>query len=85
MKKAGFFIIIMGLILIIFTAFTFFSKKKTVNIGTVKGTTTQTHRLHWSSLIGILVFGIGGAILLISPKKPKLKIRFHNKENVGII
>jgi hypothetical protein len=85
MKKAGFFIIIMGLILTIFTAFTFFSKKKAVDNGTAKITSTQTHHLKFSPLIGILVFGIGGAILLISPKRPKLKTSFNNKGNLGIM
>jgi len=69
MKKAGFFIIIVGLILTVFTTITFFTRQKVVDIGTVKITRNQSHHLNWSPLIGIVVVGVGGAILLIPRKK----------------
>jgi hypothetical protein len=69
MKKAGFFIIIMGLVLTILTTITFFTKEKVVDIGTVKITRNKPHHLSWSPLIGVALFGIGGAVLLIPWKK----------------
>lgn len=69
MKKAGIFIIILGLVLTIFTAFTFFTKEKVVDLGTVEITRNKPHYLKWSPLIGIAVMGVGGVVLLVSSKK----------------
>ncbi|MDO9341553.1 MAG: hypothetical protein Q7T72_13645 [Bacteroidales bacterium] len=69
MKKAGIFIILIGLGLTIFTAITFFTKEKIVDIGEVQITRDKPHHLSWSPLIGIAVMGIGGVVLLLSPKK----------------
>lgn len=68
MKKAGFVIIILGLILTIVTAFTFFTREKVVDIGSVKITADKRHHLSWSPLIGLAVIGVGGIIVLFSPK-----------------
>jgi divalent metal cation (Fe/Co/Zn/Cd) transporter len=69
MKKAGIFIIILGLALTIFTAITFFTREKVVNIGSLKITANKPHHLSWSPLIGIAVMGVGGVVLLIPAKK----------------
>ena len=69
MKKAGIFIILLGLGLTIFTAFTFFTKEKVVDIGKVEITRNKPHNLNWSPLIGIAVMGIGGIVLWQSNKK----------------
>jgi len=69
MKKAGILIILLGLGLTFFTAFTFFIKEKVVDIGTVEITRNKPHHLNWSPLIGIAVMGIGGVVLWHSYKK----------------
>jgi len=69
MKKAGIVIILIGLGLTIFTAFTFFTREKVVDIGQVHITANKPHHLSWSPLVGIAVMGIGGVVLLLSPKK----------------
>ena len=69
MKRVGIVIIIIGLLLTIFTAFTFFTREKVVNIGTVEITANKRHNLKWSPLIGIAVMGVGGVVLLLSSKK----------------
>jgi len=69
MKKAGIIIIIIGLVLTIFTAVTFFTKEKVVDLGTVEITRNKRHYLNWSPLIGIAVMGVGGVVLLVSSKK----------------
>ncbi len=69
MKKAGIFILILGLVLTIFTAFTFFTREKVVDIGSLKITANKPHHLSWSPLIGISVMVVGGVVILISPKK----------------
>jgi hypothetical protein len=69
MKKSGIYILVIGLGLIIFTAFTIFTREKVVDIGVVEITRNKPHHLSWSPLIGVVVMGLGGVILLLSPKK----------------
>ena len=69
MKTAGIIIIIVGLVLTIFTAFTFFTKEKVVDIGKIEISRDEPHKLNWSPFIGIAVMGIGGVVLWRSYKK----------------
>jgi len=69
MKKAGIFIILLGLVLTVFTAVAFFTREKVVDIGTIEITRNKPHYLNWSPLIGVAVMGIGGVVLLLSSKK----------------
>jgi hypothetical protein len=69
MKKAGIFIAIIGLALTIFTAITFFTREKVVDIGSLKITANKPHHLSWSPLIGIAVMLAGGVMVIMSPKK----------------
>lgn len=69
MKKIGIGIVILGLILTIFTAVTFFTKERVAKIGDINIMANKRHHLNWSPLIGVAVMGIGGIVYLISPKK----------------
>jgi hypothetical protein len=69
MKKTGISIIIIGILLTLFTAFTFFTREKVANIGDVQITRDKPHNLRWSPLIGISVIAVGGIVLLVSTKK----------------
>jgi hypothetical protein len=69
MRKAGIVILIIGLVLTIFTAFTVFTREKVVDIGSLKITANKPHHLSWSPLIGIAIMGVGGVVVFMSPKK----------------
>lgn len=69
MKKAGILIIILGLVLTIFTAITFFTRESVAKIGDVNIIANKRHHLNWSPLIGIAVMGIGGVMIWMTPKK----------------
>jgi hypothetical protein len=69
MKKAGILIVLLGLALTIFTAITFFTREKVVDIGSLKITANKPHHLSWSPLIGIAVMGVGGIVIFMSPRK----------------
>lgn len=69
MKKAAIIIIIIGLGLTIFTAFSFFTKEKVADIGSVEIIRNKPHNLNWSPLVGVAIMGIGGVMLLLSSKK----------------
>lgn len=72
MKKTGIILIIAGLLLTVFTAFTFFTKEKVVDIGDVHISRNKPHNLRWSPLIGIVVAGMGGVLLLVDSKGSKV-------------
>jgi hypothetical protein len=69
MKTTGIVIIVIGLTLTIFTAFTYFTREKVIDIGKVEITADKPHNLSWSPLIGVAIMGIGGLVLLVSNKK----------------
>lgn len=69
MKKAGIVIVILGLLLTIFTAITFFTRENVVDIGSIKISANKPHHLSWSPLIGLAVMGVGGVLILVSGKK----------------
>ena len=68
MKLAGIIIIILGLALTIFTAVTYFTKEKVVDIGKLEISREKPHYLNWSPLIGIVIIGVGGVVLWQSSK-----------------
>lgn len=69
MRKFGIIVILLGLLLTIFTAFTFFTKEKVVDLGKVEITRSKPHRLSWPPLIGIAIMGVGGIVFWMSYKK----------------
>lgn len=69
MKKTGLLILLLGLGLTIFTAVTFFTREKVVDIGKIEITKNKRHNLRWSPLIGIAVMGVGGVIMLQGYRK----------------
>ncbi|MGM0408206.1 MAG: hypothetical protein ACQERU_09480 [Bacteroidota bacterium] len=69
MKTTGIIIIIIGLLLTIFTAFTVFTKEKVVDVGKVEIIRDKPHRLNWSPIIGIAIMGVGGVILWKASRK----------------
>lgn len=69
MKTTGIIIILVGLALTLFSAFTIFTKEKVVEVGKVEITRNKPHHLNWSPIIGIVVIGIGGGLVWYSYKK----------------
>ena len=69
MKITGIFIMIAGLGLTIFTAFSYFTREKVLEIGSVELTRSQPHYLNWSPFIGIAIMVIGAFIVLQTRKK----------------
>jgi hypothetical protein len=69
MKNVGIFILVVGLALTIFTAVTYFTREKVVDLGSLSITADKPHHLTWSPLIGVAVMVVGGVIILVSSKK----------------
>ena len=69
MKITGIFLLIAGFGLSIFTAFSYFTREKVVEIGALEITRNQPHYLNWSPFIGIAIMVIGAFIVLQARKK----------------
>jgi hypothetical protein len=69
MKKFGYVLILVGLLLTIFTTVTYFSRERVAKIGDVNITANKRHHLKWSPLVGVAVMAIGGVIVWQGPKK----------------
>ena len=69
MKKAGIVVLIIGLVLTIFTAVTYFAREKVVDIGDVHISHNKPHHLSWSPLIGVAVMAAGAVMTLVPFKK----------------
>jgi uncharacterized membrane protein YdcZ (DUF606 family) len=69
MKITGIVILLIGLVMTVFTAFTFFTREKVVDLGVVEIAHNQPHYLSWSPFIGMAIMVIGGFIILQARKK----------------
>lgn len=69
MRQIGVIIIIIGLALTFFTAFTYFTREKVVDLGSLEITQETPHTMSWSPVIGIALLGLGGVILWRTFKK----------------
>ncbi len=69
MKRAGIVILIIGLIITIFTGFSYFTREKVVDIGELEITANKRHNLSWSPLIGVAVMAVGAGVYLVGLKK----------------
>ena len=68
MKNLGIVLIVLGLILTIYTGFSYFQKEKVVDLGKVEITADKKKNVVWSPIVGIVIMGIGGIILWTSNK-----------------
>ncbi|MDD3323265.1 MAG: hypothetical protein PHS59_17665 [Paludibacter sp.] len=68
MKITGIIIMIVGLALTIFTAVTFFTKEKIVDLGVLEVTHNQPHNLNWSPFVGMAVMVFGAFLILMARK-----------------
>ena len=68
MKKAGIAIIIVGLLFTIITGFKYFTREKVLDIGSLKITASDPHRVDWSPALGVGIMVVGGAVLLFGKK-----------------
>ena len=69
MKQAGIIILVVGLLMTVYTGFTYFTKEKVVDLGAIEITKENEHTVDWQPYVGIGVMVIGGAVLIAGRKK----------------
>lgn len=69
MKTAGYVLLGIGLLLVIYTSITVFTKKTIVDVGPVEVSKKEPHTATWSPLIGVAVMAVGGLLVWQGNKK----------------
>ena len=69
MKSIGILLFLAGLLMTLYTGFTFVTEEKIVDLGDVEVTREDEHTVNWQPYVGVGAMAIGGAILLIGRKK----------------
>jgi formate-dependent nitrite reductase membrane component NrfD len=70
LKTAGIILLILGLVMTLYTGFTYITKDKVVEVGDLVITKDKEHSVNWQPYLGIGVMIIGGVVLIMSRKKP---------------
>jgi hypothetical protein len=71
MKKAGFIILAIGIVITIFTEFSFITKRKISEFGNIVITSNRDHNLAWSPMVGITMVIMGCCVCLLGLRKER--------------
>jgi hypothetical protein len=69
MKIAGAILLIVGLLMTIYTGFTYVTTEKVVKLGDLEITKDKDHSVNWQPYVGIGTMVIGAGILIFGRKK----------------
>lgn len=68
MRNLGFIVLIIGVLMIAYTGFTFITKEKVIDAGPIEVSKEEKHPVQWSPIVGIILV-IGGAGMIVANKK----------------
>ena len=71
MKTAGIIIFVIGLLMTVYTGFTFVTKEKVVDLGELEVTMDKPHTVNWQPYVGIGTMVIGGVVYVLGRKKSR--------------
>jgi len=66
-KKVGIILIIVGVLMMIYTGFSYVTKEKVVDVGPVEINKTERHPVQWSPFVGGLLL-VGGLLIVATDK-----------------
>jgi len=69
MKTVGIILLIIGLVMSLYTGFTYVTKDKIVDIGELEITADKPHTVNWQPYVGIGMAVVGAGILVFGRKK----------------
>jgi hypothetical protein len=69
MKNVGIILLIVGLVMSLYTGFTYVTKEKIVDIGELEITADNQHNVNWQPYVGIGIAVVGGVLFLLGRKK----------------
>ena len=68
MRNIGFIVVIIGVLMIAYTGFTFITKEKVIDAGPIQVSKDEKHPVQWSPIVGVILV-IGGAGMIVANKK----------------
>jgi uncharacterized membrane protein YdcZ (DUF606 family) len=71
MKAVGILLLIVGLLMTLYTGFTYETKEKVVDLGKLEITKNNEHNVNWQPYLGIGMMVIGGVVLILDRKKSR--------------
>lgn len=69
MKTIGIILLVIGILLTVYSTFTFFTKEKVVDIGKIEISRDKKHTVNWSPYLGVGLMIVGGLIMWKSEKR----------------
>lgn len=69
MKTAGIVIIVVGLVMSLYSGFTFITKEKVVDLGPLEITRDKHNTINWQPYFGFGIMALGGVVLVFARKK----------------
>jgi uncharacterized membrane protein len=67
-KRIGIILIVVGVLMMIYTGFTYVTREKVADIGPVEINKQERHPVQWSPIVGGLLL-VGGIIVVATGKK----------------
>ncbi len=68
MKTAGAALLIIGLLMTLYTGYTYATREKVLEVGSLELTKENEHTVEWQPYVGIAIAVVGGALFLSSRK-----------------
>jgi drug/metabolite transporter (DMT)-like permease len=66
-KTIGVILASIGIIMIVYTGFSYITKEKVVDLGPIEINKETTHPVQWSPIVGAILL-IGGIVFIVIPK-----------------
>ena len=73
MKTIGILLFLAGVLMTLYTGFTYVTEEKVVDLGDVEVTREDEQTVNWQPFLGIGTMIIGTVVLVIARKSPPLK------------
>ncbi len=67
-KTIGLAIVVIGLLMTLYTGFTYVTREKIVDIGNVEITADKDNTASWSPFIGVGIMVLGGVVFFVGKK-----------------
>ncbi len=71
MKTVGIILLIAGLVMSLYTGFTYVTKEKVVDLGELEITADKQHTVNWQPYVGLGMAVVGAGLLILGRKKSK--------------
>ncbi len=68
MKNTGIVLIAIGIIMMIYTGFTYVTKEKVIDAGPIQVSTKKNHPVYWSPIVGGVLL-VAGIVMVFADKK----------------